>query len=584
MGRVLFGLGLIYVFAISCEQSTPKVKKTADEGTPHWMVEEDTVKTYSHFDWHAANVYFLLTDRFANGDSLNDDIVSREKESAKMRGYHGGDFVGIQQKIEQGYFTDLGIDAIWLTPIFEQIKGGVDEGTGFSYSFHGYWARDWTAVEPTLGTYDEFKTLVRTAHDKGIRILLDVVINHTGPVTESDSQWPESWVRTEPTCSYQNQETAVTCTLTDNLPDIRTDSNEEVELPPFLIEKWKSEGRYEAEIEELNKFFSETGLARTPANYLIKWVTDYARETGVDGFRIDTVKHVEEDVWGVLNEQASLAFQDWKDANSDLVWHDDEFFVLGELYGWSSYGGRAYDFGNLQVDYFDHGYDAMINFSFKSDAKMPIDTLFQIYGEHLAQLSAPDISTEPVTFMNYVSSHDDGQPYDPLRENPLDAGTKLLLAPGMSQIYYGDEIARKLVVEGTKGDANLRSPMAWSTIESDSIAVATLDHWQKLGKYRSNNPAVGAGQPAKIFYDGVGYLFMRNYSAEHNGSTIDNTVVFGVDMPEGEKTISVPLAWSDGIKIRDAYSGQIVRSKQGKLTVDTPYSIVLLERVEEKKK
>ncbi|GAK93395.1 periplasmic alpha-amylase [Nonlabens ulvanivorans] len=116
--------------------------------------------------------------------------------------------------------------------------------------------------------------------------MLDVVINHTGPVTDMDPVWPADWVRTGPACTYQDQETAVSCTLTNNLPDIRTDSKEEVELPEHLVQKWKQEGRLEVELKELDDFFNRTGLPRTPVNYIIKWVTDYARETGVDGFRL----------------------------------------------------------------------------------------------------------------------------------------------------------------------------------------------------------------------------------------------------------------------------------------------------------
>ena len=118
------------------------------------------------FIWEGANIYFLLTDRFNNGDTANDVNFDRTKETGVLRGFEGGDILGITQKIEEGYFTDLGINAIWFTPVVEQIHGAVDEGTGVSYGYHGYWAKDWTALDPNFGTMDDLKKLVEVAQDR----------------------------------------------------------------------------------------------------------------------------------------------------------------------------------------------------------------------------------------------------------------------------------------------------------------------------------------------------------------------------------------------------------------------------------
>ncbi|MDP5093185.1 MAG: alpha-amylase family glycosyl hydrolase, partial [Polaribacter sp.] len=189
----------------------------------------------NEFVWQAANVYFLLTDRFNNGDISNDLNFDRSKTSGKLRGFEGGDLKGITQKIKEGYFTKLGINAIWMTPIVEQIHDATDEGTGITYAYHGYWAKDWTTIDPNFGTKEDLKELVETAHKNGIRVLLDAVINHTGPVTEKDPVWPSEWVRTSPKCEYNNYENTTSCTLVENLPDIKTDSNENVALPPQLV-------------------------------------------------------------------------------------------------------------------------------------------------------------------------------------------------------------------------------------------------------------------------------------------------------------------------------------------------------------
>ncbi|WP_339685533.1 alpha-amylase family glycosyl hydrolase [uncultured Nonlabens sp.] len=523
----------------------------------------------AYFDWSAANVYFLLTDRFHNGDKSNDTIINRSKETGKLRSFEGGDFAGVIEKIEEGYFTDLGVNAIWLTPIWEQIHGGVDEGTGYSYAFHGYWAKDWTAVEPSYGTLEEFKKLVDTAHKNHIRILMDVVINHTGPVTEQDPLWPEEWVRTGPSCTYQDQSTAVSCTLTNNLPDIKTESAQEVDLPQILVEKWKKEGRYDQEVKELDAFFTSSGLTRTPVNYIIKWVTDYARETGVDGFRIDTVKHVEESVWATFNEQAKLAFEEWKKNHPEQSFHEDAFFIVGELYGYEASGGRVYPFSDHQADYFDVGYDAMINFGFKNHAVADYKELFKRYDGFRKNLLNEKPDSEAY-FMNYISSHDDGQPFDALREKAMESAAKLLLTPGMTQIYYGDEIARPLVVEGAVGDANLRSVMDWEHLNQE-----VFSHWQKLGEFRNNHVAVGAGDHFSLEYEGVGTLAARFYHKNDH----QDTVLIGAGLADGLLEIQVAKVFPKATRLRNAYTEKKLPVVNGKVTVMVENGLVLLEKM-----
>ena len=144
------------------------------------------------------NIYFLLTDRFNNGNTYNDINFERTNETGVLRGFMGGDLQGITEKIEEGYFNELGVNAIWFTPVVEQIHGDTDEGTGNTYGYHGYWAKDWTALDPNFGTKQDLETLVKEAHANQIRVLMDVVLNHTGPVTDEDPVWPKEWVRTEP--------------------------------------------------------------------------------------------------------------------------------------------------------------------------------------------------------------------------------------------------------------------------------------------------------------------------------------------------------------------------------------------------
>ncbi|HEY6108578.1 MAG TPA: alpha-amylase family glycosyl hydrolase, partial [Gemmatimonadales bacterium] len=161
--------------------------------TPGPGPRQETAPT-SHADpavfWDNATVYFLLTDRLLDGDSANDHALGRAHDGALLRNFEGGDLAGVRRKIEDGYFDSLGVSAIWLTPFVEQIRGSVDEGTGKTYGYHGYWTRDWTAVDPALGTREDLRAMVDAAHRHHIRVLMDAVINHTGPPTPEDPAWP----------------------------------------------------------------------------------------------------------------------------------------------------------------------------------------------------------------------------------------------------------------------------------------------------------------------------------------------------------------------------------------------------------
>ena len=523
------------------------------------------VTSATPFVWEGANLYFLLTDRFNNGDSSNDINYNRNKETGKLRGFMGGDVKGITQKIEEGYFDQLGINAIWMTPLVEQIHDGTDEGTGFSYGFHGYWAKDWTALDPNFGTAEEVKNMVEKAHQHGIRIVFDGVINHTGPVTPQDAVWPENWVRTSPACDYKNYKNTTACTLVANLPDILTESEQNVELPTALVEKWKKEGRYEQEVKELDEFFARTGYPRAPKYYIIKWLTDYITEYGIDGYRADTTKHLEEGVWGEFKKQCDYAFTSWKQNNPGKVLDNTAFYTTGEVSGYNISGGLYYDFGDKKVNYFANGFNSLINFEFKNEAKKDYESLFSYYSNTLQN----DLKGFGV--LNYVSSHDDSTPFDGKREKTFESATKLLLTPGTAQVYYGDESGRNLVIEGTKGDATLRSFMNWEDIKNNPTTRKTLAHWQKLGQFRKNHPAVGAGVHQKI--SASPYVFSRTYSKEN----YSDQVVVGLDLTKGKKTISTGTIFQNGTTVIDAYSGKEAVVTNGKVTVDSEYDLVLLE-------
>ena len=531
------------------------------------QAQNKQTSTKTPFLWKSANVYFLLIDRFKDGDAKNNNTFNRNKTAAKLRGFEGGDLRGVIQKLDEGYFSKLGINAIWMTPVVEQIHDGVDEGTGFTYGFHGYWTRDWTSIDPSFGTKNDLAELVQKAHAKGIRILLDAVINHTGPVTAEDDVYPDNWVRTTPKCTYKSYDTYINCTLVENLPDVKTESNANVELPSFLVEKWKKEGRHEQEVAELDAFFKKTGYPRAPKYYIMKWLSDYITDYGIDGYRVDTAKHTTEDVWFDFKKVCDTAFADFKKNNPSKVLDNNPFFTVGEVYGYNIGAKKQYDFGDKKVNYFENGFTSLINFDFRNQAKEKYEELFSKYADILHN------ELKDNTVMNYVSSHDDSYPFDKKREKTFESATKLLLAPGISQVYYGDESARSLDIAGTQGDATLRSNMNWNDIQTNNQTQKLLLHWQKLGRFRANHPAIGAGIHQII--STKPYVFSRSFSEQN----YTDKVVVGLDLPAGKKIISVANIFKNGTKIKDTYSGKSSKVSNGKVSFDTPFTVLLLEKL-----
>lgn len=557
-------LGLLSIVITSCQ---PKGK----DKTENIAVVKDTIETPKknpNFQWEAATVYFLLTDRFNNANLDNDLNFERDEETGKLRGFLGGDIQGITEKIKDGYFSDLGVNAIWFTPVVEQIHGATDEGTGNTYGYHGYWAKDWTALDPNFGTNKDLDILIKTAHENGIRILLDVVLNHTGPVTNEDPVWPEEWVRTSPTCEFTTYENTTACTLVANLPDILTETDAAVNLPDALLAKWKAEGRLSEELDELELFFDRTGYPRAPRFYIIKWLTDYVNKYGVDGFRVDTVKHANENSWAELYKEASIAFELWKKKNKNKVLDESPFYMVGEVYNYGISGGQEFDLGDKKINYFDNGFKSLINFELKTDANKEYEAIFTKYSK-LLHTTFKDKSV-----LNYLTSHDDGQPFDQDRTNPKRAANVLLLTPGASQIYYGDETARDLTIEGTEGDATLRSFMNWEELDTIPKKQETLAHWQKLGTFRNDHPSIGAGIHKRITK--APYVFSRYFSKDN----FVDKVVIGLDLPKGKKSISVKGVFGNGTKLYDRYSEIELTVENSKVVLDNEYDVALLELIQ----
>ena len=336
------------------------------------------------FDWDEAVVYFMMTDRFFDGNESNNTASGADTYGDNPGLYHGGDFAGVTAKLD--YLQDLGVNTIWITPIVENVKGVAVTAEGskdvpYNAAYHGYWASDFTKLNPTLGTTEEFKTMISEAHKRGMRIMVDIVVNHAGYGSES--------------------------TFADMLRD-----------------KNVSEGDIKSWQDGLPDFATENADVRAK---LVEWQTAWMKDYGVDYFRVDTVKHVDSTTWAAL-----------KNSTTEV---NPSFKMIGEYFG-AGYASNGSSLGTGQMDAdldFDFN-DQATSFvsgnissveSFLSSRNIALNNAYMT-GQFL---SSHDENGFKASLMN-------GKQYteDKATAAALVAATLQLTAKGIPVIYYGEEI------------------------------------------------------------------------------------------------------------------------------------------------
>lgn len=493
------------------------------------------------FSWDNATVYFVITDRYYNGDPLNDHAYGRLSDGAQEVGtFHGGDFQGLRQKLD--YIAALGVDALWITSPVEQIHGWVAGGTGdFKYyGYAGYWAQDFTKIDANLGTAADLHALVDAAHQRGIRVLFDTVLNHPGYASGTDllDYLPEVLKPGAPTTREAMmawQPASGNLNDWNNLVDYQSNAWENwwgsrwiragfpghdrpgsddlkmslAFLPDFMTEDY----RPLTGIPGLFQRKTDTAVTAIPngtvRQYLVAWHSQWVREYGVDGFRCDTAKHVEPASWAALKTASRAALAEYKTQNPTKKLDDLEFWMTGEVFG----AGVV-----RNPTYFDNGFDSLINFDFQGRAaqvSQDYAALEQLYSSYAASIN----SDPTFNMLSYISSHDTSLYFAESGgslSKQAAVGTALLLSPGGVQIYYGDESARPMGPSASDSKQGTRSDMNWNSTDP-----ALLAHWQKVGTFRRRHRAVGAGAHQSIPLSG-GYAFKRTYS---EGGVEDAVVV-----------------------------------------------------------
>lgn len=585
VSRSLWG-GLSLSVIAGCSGTEGGDDSPSPEPTPEYQPEPDA-QLQTPTSWDNALIYFVMTDRFNDGNPDNNDSYGRSLDGENETGtFHGGDLQGLTDKLNEGYFTALGVSALWISAPYEQVHGWVVGGSAEfkHYSYHGYYALDYTRVDANFGTEADLKTFVDTAHSKGIRVLLDVVMNHPGYATLQDLSefqvdvlkdgwenatvktyydyidynspsfadwWGVSWIRAGLGGGYTTGGTDDLTKSVAYLPDFITESTQaDIGLPPFYAHK------------------SDTAAQGNPAftvrDYLVTWLSQWVADYGVDGFRCDTVKHVENDAWLELKEAGHEALSGWRAAHSGEAFGDElypdatrPFWMVGEVF----------PHGVSKDAYFDYGFDALLNFDYQAAASSALTQYAGIDGTWTQYAQA--LNTDPdFNMVSYISSHDTALFYSKYAGNDLGkqkrAGALLLLAPGAVQLFYGDENARPPGPASSDSTQPTRSDYVWGANPS------VLNHFQKLGQFRHHHEAVGAGAHTKLSDEP--YTFRRSLGAD---------VVYVV-LPEAAitPTVSVGEDFTDGTVLRNYYTGEEAKVAGGTVTFGSTAAPVLIERVE----
>ncbi|MBD3219644.1 DUF3459 domain-containing protein [bacterium] len=420
--------------------------------------------------WDDAVLYFVMLDRFADGDDGNNQDVGDGPGN-----FHGGDLTGLIEQLDE--ISELGCTAIWITPIQQQIPGYVSGAGFFDWGYHGYWADDFYAVDPRFGTEQQMKTLVDAAHARGMKVLLDVVYNHCGYDSRYVQEYGRDWLRFGSRCGDDD----ITGCLA-GLPDFKT---ENPEVREYL-------------------FGAQLGLAE---------------RTGVDGFRLDTVKHVEHDFWREHRERTRARL-------------GEDFFLLGEVWGGD---GRVLD-PWFEPDEMDGGFD----FSFQGSAigfvlgrGRPV--AFDHYLDRREQV-------RPGYFVShYLSSHDTdgailtlGGDFELFRM----CVALQMTARGIPCIFYGEEVGRDI---GTWPDNRTDMPWGDRPIEPGAGIERDEDlraYYKQLIAIRRAHPSIWRGDREGLVF-GQDHLVFHRHDPESGDRVLvavnrgDTAVTAEVPRPDG---------------------------------------------------
>jgi pullulanase-type alpha-1,6-glucosidase len=473
--RTAVATGLVAALAATLAGSLPAAADVPAASVT-WTDEPTaaTLARYADPAPHAEQFYFVLPDRFADGDPGNDtgglsgDRMVTGYDPTDKGFYHGGDLAGVIDKLD--YIQGLGTTAIWLAPVF---KNRPVQGTGANASagYHGYWITDFTQLDPHFGTLGEMRELVAKAHDRGIKIYLDVIVNHTADIIS----YAQNQYSYRSKADYPYRDTAGHpfddrdyADGTRGFPKVDAHSfpytpvvapaDAEVKQPSWLNDVTmyhnRGDSTFSGENSQYGDFYGLDDLwTERPevVRGMTKIYSDWVTRAGVDGYRIDTVKHVNDQFWP--------QFTSGVDSYARAHGHDD-FFMFGEVYSAepeldSAYvrtGGLGatldFPFQQAAADYAARGASAR-----EMAGVWAADDLYTARGTDARSLPT-FLGNHDMGRIGYFVRGGGGDPSSYLRRDQL-AHELMFLSRGQPVVYSGDEQG----FAGSGGDKDARQDM-----------------------------------------------------------------------------------------------------------------------------
>ncbi|MBU3089108.1 IPT/TIG domain-containing protein [Clostridium gasigenes] len=406
-------------------------------------------------------IYQIVTDRFFDGNVSNNpkgNIYDGTKKSPKK--YFGGDWNGIANKITDGYLRDLGITAIWISQPVENIYSVFADG---STSYHGYWARDFKKPNPAFGTIEEFKKLVKVAHDNNIKVIIDFAPNHTSPANPDEPSYAENGK------------------LYDNGNLLAGYSNDKNGM-------FNHNGGTDFSTVEDGTYRNLFDLAdlNTQNNTVDKYLKDSIKlwlDTGIDGIRMDAVKHMPEG---------------WQKNFMDSVYNYKQVFTFGEWF----LSKREQDPKNVKFAN-DSGM-SLLDFRYAQKIREVLrDGTDNMQGLNEVIASTANQYEHVNDQVTFIDNHDMDRFYNEgsAKANVDQALVLTLTSRGVPAIYYGTE----QYMSGN-GDPNNRAMM--SGFDKNTNAYKII---QKLAPLRKNNPAIAYGDTQQKWINDDVYVYERKF-------------------------------------------------------------------------